>query len=69
MSNTLINTITDTKDSLKLAEAKLYRYEYTINQYLKALKLKSELVNFNEAVVMQECSTLLKAMLESNLKD
>jgi hypothetical protein len=69
MSNILINTITDTQDSLKLAKAKLYCYEYTINQYLKALELKSELVNFNEAVVMQECSTLLKSMLESGLKD
>jgi hypothetical protein len=69
MANTLIDTITDTQNSLKLAEAKLYRYEYVISQYLKALELKSELVNFNEAVVMQECSTLLKSMLESGLKD
>jgi hypothetical protein len=69
MTNTLINTISDTQSSLRLANAKLNRYEYVIDQYLKALKLKSELANFNEAVVMQECSTLLKSMLESMSKD
>ena len=69
MPNILIDTIADTKNSLKLAEAKLYRYEYVIDQYFKALELKSDLANFNEAVIMQECSTLLKSMLESMSKD
>jgi hypothetical protein len=69
MSNILIDTISDTQNSLKLAESKLNHYEYTIGQYLKALELKADLANFSEAVVMQECNTLLKSMLESNLKD
>jgi hypothetical protein len=69
MSNILIDTISDTQNSLKLAESKLHHYEYAISQYLKALRLKADLANFSEAVVMQECSILLKSMLELNLKD
>jgi hypothetical protein len=69
MTNTLIDTIADTQSSLRLANARLNRYEYVIDQYLKALELKSDLANFNEAVIMQECSILLKSMLESMSKD
>jgi hypothetical protein len=69
MSNTLINTITDTQNSLKLAESKLYHYEYTTSQYLKALELKANSAPFSESVVIHECINLLKSMLESNLED
>jgi hypothetical protein len=69
MSNTLINTITDTQNSLKLAETKLNQYEYVIDRYLEALDRNIYLATFSEAVVIEECSSLLKSILKANLKD
>ena len=68
MSHKPIDTITDTLNSLSQANSKLASYEYTINQYLKALKLKADSAPFSEAVAMHECIILLNSMLESNLK-